>query len=211
MFWEACIPVKPSIAKGFDEDEFIGFFEGFAATSDIDFEGDRFTEEVIVKNSATLLGKPVLLMHGRDRTVGDAAVGRIVEARYESGKGLWIKAGIFKVFENVWRMVKNGILNALSIGGYVKRMRFGEGFREIEDAEITEVSLTNRGVNPNARIITVFGKSLHNPYGPKALAAGFEAVEKNGGHPLDTPYLRNMWARLDSQRLKRAGSVMAYD
>ncbi|MEM4281510.1 MAG: HK97 family phage prohead protease [Candidatus Caldarchaeum sp.] len=203
MFWEASIPVKPCVVKGFDEEGFIGFFEGFAATPDIDLEGERFTEEVIIKNTEKLLGKPVLLMHGRDKTVGDAAVGRIVEARYEQGKGLWVKAGIFRVFENVWRMVKNGVLNALSIGGYVKRIRFGEGFREIEDAEITEVSLTKRGVNPNAKILTVFGKSLQSVLGPKALATGFEAVAKHADQPLDTPYLRMMRARLDSQRLKR--------
>ncbi|MEM1943786.1 MAG: hypothetical protein QXY50_00875 [Candidatus Caldarchaeum sp.] len=210
MLWKASIPVKPCISKS-EDDEFIGFFEGIATTSNVDLEGDRFTEEVLARNTERMLGRPVLLHHGRDSVHGDAVVGRVVEARFERGRGLWIKAGIYRAFENVWRMVKNGLLNALSVGGLVRRIRFGDRFREIEDAEITEVSLTYRGVNPEARVLTVIGKSLYGSGGPKALAAGLEAVVKNSGAVLDTPYFSRLRARLDSQRLKNAVGVVEHD
>ncbi|MCS7137225.1 MAG: HK97 family phage prohead protease [Candidatus Caldarchaeum sp.] len=210
MLWRTSLNVKPCLSKS-DDEEFIGFFEGYATTADIDLDGDRFAEEALAKNTEQLVGKPVLLHHGRDRTLGDTAVGRVVEARYENGKGLWIRAGVYRVFENIWRMVKNGLLNALSVGGLIKRIRFGDRIRVIEDAEITEVSLTQRGVNPRARVSLVFGKSFEAVQGPRALAADVEAVVKGCAAVLDTPYFSRLRRRLDSQRLKRAAAGEVHD
>ncbi|MCS6783797.1 MAG: HK97 family phage prohead protease [Candidatus Caldarchaeum sp.] len=201
MRWEANIVVRPCLMKE-DAGEFAGFFEGVAATDDVDLEGDRFSEEVLKSNAAKLVGRPVLMFHGRDKIWGSAAVGEIVEAAYKSGRGLWIRAGIYRAFENVWKMVKNGFLKALSIGGVVKRISFHEGFREIEDAEITEVSLTTKAVNPGARIYMMFGKSVCELQGPKAVVSGHEAVVKNESTVLETPFFRSYWMRRCSQRIK---------
>jgi len=146
-------------AEDLEAEEFIGYFEGVASTPAFDLEGDRFSEDVLRRNAERLSDKPILLIHGRDPSLGPVAVGRILEARYVNGK-LRIKAGIYKSFEEVWRKVKEGLLKALSIGGLVKVFRrLPGGGREITDAEITEVSLTPRGLNPEAKIIYAFGKS----------------------------------------------------
>jgi hypothetical protein len=73
---------------------------------------------------------------------------------------LKIKAGIYKAFGWLWDKIKAGILKALSIGGIIKKMRREGNINIIEDAEIREVSLTPRGMNPFAQIINVFGKSF---------------------------------------------------
>uniref|UniRef100_A0A7C4E112 Prohead serine protease domain-containing protein n=1 Tax=Caldiarchaeum subterraneum TaxID=311458 RepID=A0A7C4E112_CALS0 len=199
--WITCIQVRPCLEKTLDDEVFAGYLEGVAATSDIDLEGDVFSEEVFKANAASLIGKPIMLQHGRSQAVGEQAVGQIIEAKHIPGKGLWIKAGIYKAFGDVWRMVKNGFLRFLSIGGYVKRVRFHDKYREIEEAEITEVSLTDRAANPRAQIITVFSKSW--PTAPKSIVSGNEAIAKPATQELDTPYFRKYWSRHGSHRIKR--------
>ncbi|MCS7145333.1 MAG: hypothetical protein RMJ28_06950 [Nitrososphaerota archaeon] len=153
------VRVEKSADAGGDAGEFIGFFEGVASTPAYDLEGDRFSEDVLRRNAERLAGKPIMLIHGRDSSVGPVAVGKILEARYVDGM-LRIKAGIFRAFESVWRRVREGFLKALSIGGLIRAFRrVPGGGREILDAEITEVSLTPRGVNPEARVVYAFGKS----------------------------------------------------
>lgn len=159
-------------AEPMGADEFIGYFEGVASTPAYDLEGDRFSEEALKKNAERLSNKPILLIHGRDPSLGPVAVGRILESRYVNGK-LRIRAGIYRAFEEIWRKVKEGFLKALSIGGLVKSYRsLPSGGREITDAEITEVSLTPRGVNPEAKIIYAFGKSYRVEDGFLAEASG---------------------------------------
>jgi len=143
-----------------EDDKFIGFFEGIASTPDKDLEGDRFSPEALKKNAESLKGKPILLIHGKSSELKDKPVGEIIEASYEDGVGLKIKAGIYKGFEKIWEYVKKGLLRALSIGGIIKKFLTNGSERVIEDAEIREVSLTPRGVNPFARITLAFGKSL---------------------------------------------------
>lgn len=203
MRWETCLNIRPELRKDVDE-EFAGFFEGFAATPDPDLEGDRFAEEVIERNAENLRGRPVLLMHGRNSSVGHTPVGKVVESAYVPGKGLWVRAGIYKAFTHIWRLVKTGFLNALSIGGFIKRFREQGGYRLIEDAEVTEVSLTPRGANPKARITMMMGKSAAVETAV-SYVTGHEAVSKTFEKPLNTPYFTRYWGRLRSQRDKRLG------
>ena len=155
----AIILFTPEIVKAEEDDKFIGFIEGVASTPDIDLEGDKFLPEVLAKNAENLKGKPILLLHGRNKEVGDQPIGEIIEARFENGM-LKIKAGIYKAFSWLWEKIKAGVLKALSIGGIIKKLRREGNVNIIEDAEIREVSLTPRGMNPFAQIINVFGKSF---------------------------------------------------
>ncbi|MEM4342194.1 MAG: hypothetical protein QXF97_06545 [Candidatus Caldarchaeum sp.] len=156
--FETLIIIQPEVVKDSTEDDkFIGFFEGIASTPDIDLEGDRFTPEVLTKNAEKLVGKPVMLVHGKAE-LGPTPVGEILAAKFENG--LKIKAGIYKAFEKIWQAVKNGVLRALSIGGIATKVRKENNGLIIEDAEIREVSLTPRGINPFARILHFFGKSF---------------------------------------------------
>jgi hypothetical protein len=150
---------QPEAIKAGEDEKFIGFIEGVASTPDIDLEGDKFLPEVLARNAESLKGKPILLLHGRNKEVGDQPIGEIIEAKFENG-ALKIKAGIYKAFNWLWDKIKAGILKALSIGGVIKKMRREGNINIIEDAEIREVSLTPRGMNPFAQIINVFGKSF---------------------------------------------------
>ncbi len=203
--------------------EFIGFFEGVASSTGFDLEGDRFSEEVLRRSAERLANKPILLIHGRDAELGATPVGRILEASYVNGK-LRIRAGIYKPFEEVWRRVKNGLLKALSIGGLIRAFRkLSGGGREIVDAEISEVSLTPRGMNPEARIVAVFGKSYVVEDGvlceegwglqrlgtetrvvaarpPKALVSGLEPGREAGAAQLLTPVFDSLWDMISSHR-----------
>jgi hypothetical protein len=63
--------MEPSIVKGDTEEvESIGFFEGVASTPDVDLGGDKILTEVLVKNVDSLKGKPILLLHGGESSIG---------------------------------------------------------------------------------------------------------------------------------------------
>ena len=157
--FQAIILVEPQVVKASEDEKFIGFFEGIASTPDVDLEGDKFLPEVLAKNAERLKGKPILLLHGKNKEVGEQPIGEILEAKFENGV-LKIKAGIYKAFKRIWDAVKRGVLKALSIGGIIKKLKREGNVNIIEDAEIREVSLTPRGMNPFAQIITAFGKSF---------------------------------------------------
>ncbi|RLG00567.1 MAG: hypothetical protein DRN49_02745 [Thaumarchaeota archaeon] len=157
--FQAIILVEPQVVKASEDEKFIGYFEGIASTPDVDLEGDKFLPEVLAKNAERLKGKPILLLHGKNKEVGDQPIGEILEAKFENGV-LKIKAGIYKAFKKIWDAVKRGVLKALSIGGIIKKLRREGNVNIIEDAEIREVSLTPRGMNPFAQVIMAFGKSF---------------------------------------------------
>ena len=155
--FQAIIEITPEIVKDAKEDEdFIGYFEGVASTPQIDLEGDAFTVDVLKENAERLKGKPILFGHGRDPKLKDTPVGKILDAWIDGGV-LKIKAGIYKKFKDIWEKIKNGVLRGLSIGGIAKKIR-RETVNVIEDAEIEEVSLAPKPVNPSAQIYNVFGK-----------------------------------------------------
>ncbi|GEM_PF-2103299 len=157
--FQTILPIERLITKEIiEEDEFIGFFEGVASTPDVDLEGDKILPSVLVKNVDNLKGKPILLLHGRESNIGARPVGRIIDAWVEDNI-LKIKAGIYRTFSKIWDYIKKGILKALSIGGVVRQVKRDGDINIIEDAEIREVSLTPRGVNPSAKIIKILGKS----------------------------------------------------
>jgi hypothetical protein len=159
MEFNKTLVVRIEKAEAVESDEFIGVFEGVASTPDVDLDNDRFAPEVLARNAEQLVGKPILVLHGKGET-GNTPVGKILEAKFENGM-LKIKAGIFKTFSNVWEKIKSGVYKALSIGGIAKALRkLGNGIREILDAEIHEVSLAPRGKNPNAQILFAFGKAF---------------------------------------------------
>jgi len=160
MSFEATLIVKVEKADQVDDEEFIGVFEGIASTPDVDLDNERFHPDVLKKNAESLVGKPILFYHGKAE-LGSQPIGKILEARYEEGIGLKIKAGIYKAFKDVWEKIKAGIYKALSVGGVAKAIRrLMGGVKEIVDAEIHEVSIARSGKNPNAGILFAFGKAF---------------------------------------------------
>jgi len=156
--FQAIVEIAPEIVKDSGDDEFIGYFEGVASTPQIDIEGDAFSVDVLQANAERLKGKEILYGHGKDPALRDAPVGKILDAWIENGV-LKIKAGIFKKFADIWDKIKSGILRGLSVGGIAKKVK-RETVNVIEDAEIQEVSLAPKPVNPSAQIYHVFGKAF---------------------------------------------------
>jgi len=160
MSFESTLVVKVEKAEPIESEEFIGVFEGIASTPDIDLDNERFHPDVLKKNAEKLVGKPILFYHGKGE-LGHQPIGKILEARYEEGVGLKIKAGIYKAFKNIWEKIKAGVYKALSVGGIARAVRkLANGIKEIIDAEIREVSIARRGKNPNAGILFAFGKAF---------------------------------------------------
>lgn len=127
--------------------EFAGVFDGIASTTDPDFDRERFTLNFLKRNAERIVGKPIRFVHQV------AKIGRILKSKL-IGDNLWIRAGIFRNFQNVWIAIKKRIINSLSIGGrafrhatYVKG-----GVKTFDDGIIKEVSVARRGRNPLAKI-----------------------------------------------------------
>ncbi|MEM2003156.1 MAG: hypothetical protein QXQ37_00700 [Nitrososphaerota archaeon] len=154
---EAYISIKledVKFEKADDNDEFIGYIEGIASTTALDLDNERFSPEFLEKNVEKLVGKPIRVVHGKTE-YHLADVGKVVKAWMENG-ALKIKAGIFKTFPLLWEAIKSGFLKMLSIGGIIYKKQDNV----IEDGEITEISLTPKGKNPQTYILSVFGKSV---------------------------------------------------
>lgn len=156
--FQAIVEIVPEVVKDSGDEEFIGIFEGVASTPQIDLEGDAFTVDVLSKNAEKLKNKPILFGHGRDPKLRDTPVGKIIDAWIDGGV-LKIRAGIFKHAKDIWEKIKAGVLRGLSIGGVARKVR-RETVNVIEDADIEEVSLAPRPVNPSAQIYNVFGKAF---------------------------------------------------
>ncbi|MEM2257815.1 MAG: hypothetical protein QXU87_04015 [Candidatus Caldarchaeum sp.] len=156
--FQAIVEIVPEVVKDSSDEEFIGYFEGVASTPQIDLEGDAFTVDVLQANAERLKEKPILFGHGKDQKLKDMPVGKILDAWVENGI-LKIRAGIYKQFGDIWEKIKSGVLKGLSVGGIARKIR-RETVNVIEDAEISEVSLAPRPVNPSAQIYNVFGKSF---------------------------------------------------
>ena len=77
-------------------------------------------------------------------------VGRMVEHRVDE-RGLWIKATISDAADNVYKLIKKGILSAFSIGFRVKDAEYNSAAEVflIKDLELHEISVVSIPANQN--------------------------------------------------------------
>jgi HK97 family phage prohead protease len=85
--------------------------EGYASTNDIDRAGDVVSASVWEKGLESYLKNPIILAYHDYHE----PVGRMLEHRADK-KGLWIKARISSAAEDVYNLVKDGVMTAFSIG-----------------------------------------------------------------------------------------------
>ncbi len=114
---------------------------GYASTPALDSQGE------IVEVAALEKALPDYMMFPTIREMHQpSAVGKTVETRIESGKGMYIGAKI--VDDNAWKKVKEGVYRGFSIGGRI----VNKTDNNITDLMLTEISLVDRPANPKAKI-----------------------------------------------------------
>lgn len=155
--------------------------EGYASTNDIDRSNDIVSASVWEKGLENYLKNPIILAY-HDYT---KPVGRMVEHKTDS-TGLWIKARISSAAEDIFKLVKDGIMTAFSIGFRVLDAEYNQALDVflIKEVELHEISVVPVPCNQN----TLFSLSKafdtaedYNSY--KMLFAAKDAQSKE----LETP------------------------
>ena len=120
--------------------------EGYASTNDRDRQGDVVPTDVWERGLSNYLKNPVILAY-HDHT---QPVGRMVDHKIDQ-KGLWIKANISDAAGNIYKLVKNGILTAFSIGFRVLDAEYNNAAEVfvIKDLELHEISVVSVPANQN--------------------------------------------------------------
>ncbi len=99
-------------------EEFIGYVEGYLATTGIDSHGDRLTPEALESFAKQLKNKPSLrTLHLNHDT--SQPIGYIVDFAVENKgqeKALRAKVGIYKSRPDVWADMQSGKLSGFSFG-----------------------------------------------------------------------------------------------
>ena len=89
--------------------------EGYANTTTVDRVGDVIPMTAWVKALDNYLKNPIILAYHEDCE----PIGRMVDHRVDE-KGLWVKARISAAAEDVFNLIKDGVLTAFSVGFIVK-------------------------------------------------------------------------------------------
>lgn len=138
------------------EEEGDWFVEGFAATSDLDLQDEILAEGALKEAVGDLLENPtVFLNHDIDKPIG-----KVVEATFRRGKGLFIKVLISKTVADVWTQIKEGVLSRFSIRAVLDKVeeKWSESLQRIvrfvESLTIREVSVVSLPANPKAQVLT---------------------------------------------------------
>ncbi len=138
--------------------------EGYAAVFEgDDREGENFADANTVTHGikAFLEGQAALCFHHKH----DKLLGKVLDLRREEGKGLKMKARVDGAIAKhpelgtLYQQIKNGSLNALSIGGFFKR-GIGALANKIVGVDFTEISVTPVPVHPGTNFAVVAGKAL---------------------------------------------------
>lgn len=155
--------------------------EGYAAVFEgDDRQGENFTDGAFQRGiKAFLGGQSALCYHHKH----DKLLGKVLDLHEEEGKGLKMKARVdgalrsHPEFKTYYEQIKNGSLNALSVGGFFKRAMVA-GKQKITDMDFTEISITPVPVHPGTNFAVIAGKALES--GPAAEVAAEVPVELEG-------------------------------
>ena len=126
--------------------------EGYASTNDIDRHGDIVPTSVWEAGMQNYLKNPVILAYHEHCE----PIGRMVEHRIDE-KGLWIKARISAAAEDVFSLVKDGVLTAFSIGFRIVDAEYNSAAElfVVKELELHEISVVSVPANQN----TIFSLS----------------------------------------------------
>lgn len=120
--------------------------EGYASTNDADRHGDIVPASVWEAGIKNYLKNPVILAY-HDHS---EPIGRMVEHKVD-GKGLWVKARISAAAEEVYNLVKDGVLTAFSIGFRIVDAEYNSAAElfVVKELELHEISVVSVPANQN--------------------------------------------------------------
>lgn len=120
--------------------------EGYASTNDIDRAGDVVSTSVWEKGLENYLKNPIILAYHDYHQ----PIGRMTEHRADK-KGLWIKARISSAAEDVYNLVKDGVMTAFSIGFRILDAEYNQAAEVflIKEIELHEISVVPVPCNQN--------------------------------------------------------------
>lgn len=106
------------------DEEFIGYIEGYAATTSVDSQGDQLTPEAIEKFAddlrENLKKRTIYFQHDTTQPMG------YITDLYVDTKGAWkglrIKVGIYKSRPDIWEMIESGKLTGFSYRAKILKM-----------------------------------------------------------------------------------------
>jgi len=126
--------------------------EGYASTNDVDRQGDIVPTSVWEAGMKNYLKNPVILAYHEHCE----PIGRMVEHKIDE-KGLWIKARISAAAEDVFSLVKDGVLTAFSIGFRIVDAEYNAAAElfVVKELELHEISVVSVPANQN----TIFSLS----------------------------------------------------
>ena len=130
---------------------------GYASTNDVDRHGDIVPASVWEKGMENYLKNPVILAY-HDHS---EPIGRMVEHKVDS-TGLWIKARISAAAEDVFNLVKDGVLTAFSIGFRIVDAEYNQVTElfVVKELELHEISVVSVPANQNT--LFSLSKSFEN-------------------------------------------------
>jgi HK97 family phage prohead protease/HK97 family phage major capsid protein len=120
--------------------------EGYASTNDVDRHGDVVPASVWEAGIKNYLKNPVILAY-HDH---EEPVGRMTDHRVDE-KGLFVKARISAAAEDVFNLVKDGVLTAFSIGFRIIDAEYNSALElfVVKELELHEISVVSVPANQN--------------------------------------------------------------
>lgn len=154
------------------------FIEGYANTTSTDRSGDVITAEAWNKGLANYLKNPIILAY-HDH---DEPIGRMTEHRVDAN-GLWVKARISAAAEDVFNLVKDGILTAFSVGFYIKDAEYNNllDLFIIKELELIEISVVSVPCNQDS--LFDLSKSFDTPAALKSFKQQFSSSKSSDNSP----------------------------
>jgi HK97 family phage prohead protease/HK97 family phage major capsid protein len=144
-----------SVSKSEDTESV--YVEGYANTTTLDRAGDVIPMTAWTGALENYLKNPIILAY-HDH---DSPCGRMEEYRVDD-KGLWIKARISAAAEDVFNLVKDGVLTAFSVGFAIKDATYDSltDIFIIKELELLEISVVSVPANQDS--IFSLSKSFEN-------------------------------------------------
>lgn len=171
---------KSSLPGASDDIDSI-YVEGYASTNDVDRAGDVVPKSVWESGIENYLKNPIVLAY-HDH---DDPIGRVVEHKIDS-RGLWIKARISAAAEQVFNLIKDGILTAFSIGFRVLDAEYNSATElfVIKELELLEISIVSVPCNQNT--IFSLSKAFETAEDAKLFRAQFVKSDGDSAKGLET-------------------------
>ena len=157
--------------------------EGYANTTTIDRSGDVIPMTAWNKALENYLKNPIILAYHED----DEPIGRMVDHKVDE-KGLWVKARISAAAEDVFNLIKDGVLTAFSVGFVIKDAIYDSvtDLFIIKELELLEISVVSVPCNQDSTFS--LSKSFDNEKDYSEFKGQF-AVKAESTKELDPPAL----------------------